>query len=174
MSSDEVLGEQKPVDEELEALRQADLLLNIVLLLFCAGAIAVTLQFPVFEKSYTTWPGLLPSLLLISLAAMAVQILVSVHLHQPRFRDLKGLFRRCRTGLRKTEFRRGLVMLGLLCVYACGMLSRLPYLASTSIFTFLSITAFRAAPWWLAALVAIFNSLSLYFIFGKLYQIPLP
>lgn len=173
MSSDD-LNAPSSAEEEVEALRQADLALNIFLLLFCAAAIAITLQFPVFEQRPTTWPGWLPLLLLIGLAGMAVQTLVSVHLREPRFRDLTAVYQRCWTGLWKAEFHRSLLILALMFLYVSYLFPRLPYLASTSIFVFASIMAFRAAPWWLAGLVAVINSFVLYFIFGRMYQIPLP
>ncbi|MBI4573901.1 MAG: tripartite tricarboxylate transporter TctB family protein [candidate division NC10 bacterium] len=159
--------------DEVRALRQGDLALLVALLLFCGIGIALTLQFPQFEERHT-WPGILPMVLFVGLILMAVWIFVGTHLREPAFRDVRSLCRRCREGLHKPEFHRGLLVLGLLGMYIFFLLPYLPYLASTTIFVFISIMAFRAAPWWLAALVSILNSATLYVVFGKLYRIPLP
>ena len=172
MSAELLEGHEPP--EDIEALRQADLVLNFVLVLFCAVGIAFTYQIPVFEQRPSTWPGWSPLVLFIGLIGMAIQILVTVHLRQPRYRDLGELYHRCLNGLWKPEFHRGLLILALMTVYVSFLLPRLPYLASTTIFVFGSIMVFRAAPWWLAGLVAVINSLTLYVIFAKMYKIPLP
>jgi hypothetical protein len=69
----------------------------------------------------------------------------------------------------------------MLCGYVL-LLSYLPsllpptysYVVSTAVFIVALLVAFKAAPLWLAGLVAVVTTGALYFIFGSFYRVPLP
>lgn len=121
--------------------------------------------------------------LLAGVVVMACGMLLFLYIPHPEFRNLSNLFRRSRKGLLNIgTFHRGLLTLAILFVYIFGLLSLLPsvlppsysYVLSTAVFIYTLITVFRAAPWWLAGLVAIVATAGLYIIFGELYRVPLP
>jgi hypothetical protein len=168
--------------QEIKKLRQADLVIIIVLLIVCVVWISLTLRIPQFDEKHT-WPGLLPMVLLAGIVVMACGMLLFIYIPHPEYRNLSNLFRQSWQGFLKIgPFHRGLLTLAILFVYIFGLLSVLPsvlppsysYVVSTAVFIYTLITVFRAASWWLAGLVAIVATASLYIIFGEFYRVPLP
>lgn len=161
--------------------RQADLIIFLALLVTCIGWLILTFRLP-FRDQFT-WPGFLPLLLLVGILSMIGAMLFYLYIPNREYRNLRNLGDRALQGLRNTKgvFYRGMLTVAILYAYVLlldHLPSRLPptysYIISTAAFIVGLLMAFKAAPPWLAGLVAIVTTGGLYFIFGSFYRVPLP
>lgn len=166
---------------DIEERRQADLIIFLALAAICTGWLFLTLRLPFRDKF--TWPGFLPLMLLIGILAMVGAMLFYLYIPNREYRNVRSLGKRAWQGLRGAtgQFYRGVLTVAMLYAYV-ALLAYLPsflpptysYVVSTAVFIVALLMAFKAAPPWLAGLMAVVTTGALYFIFGSFYRVPLP
>lgn len=173
--------QQNEKNQEVNKLRQADLVVFILLTVLCILWLIPTFKMP-FETELT-WPAILPLFLLGAILAMVGSTFVYLYIPNPEYRNLRDLFSRSLKGLRNIQGQFYRAFWTILILFGYWILLRylpnfLPavysYLIATPFFILVLVMTFRAAPTWLAALIALLSTVGLYFIFGVLYHVPLP
>src|SRR4030042_879284 len=153
--------QQDERNKEVNKLRQADLVVFILLTVLCILWLIPTFKMP-FETELT-WPAILPLFLLGAILAMVGSMFVYLYIPNPEYRNMPDLFARSLKGLRniRGQFYRAcwtiLILFGywILLRYLPNFLpAGYSYLIVTPFFILVLVMKFRAAPPWLAALVA--------------------
>jgi hypothetical protein len=165
----------------MEQRRQADLVIFLALAAICILWLVFTLRLPFREK--LTWPGFLPLFLLIGILSMIGAMLLYLYVPNSEYRNLRSLADRAWRGLRNTTgaFYRAVLTVAMLYGYVL-LLAYLPsvlppaysYVIATATFIVALLLAFKAAPLWLAGVMAVVTTAGLYVIFGSFYRVPLP
>lgn len=117
-------------------------------------------------------PGLVTGLLGTGLLGMAVMLLVRAH-RRPGARA--ALSREdVRSYLARTQTARFGIVLLLCTAYLLSLGRGIPYYVTTGAYLVVTMAVFRAASWWVIALVSGLATVGLSVVFNKIFLVPLP
>ncbi|MBM4349003.1 MAG: tripartite tricarboxylate transporter TctB family protein [Deltaproteobacteria bacterium] len=155
-------------------MARADFVTSIFLILFSLLIMIYTVfKFPRFQEwgGIYSNPGFVPFLLGFTLFLMSGYLII---------RSLKRqghLVRISREGLgiffRSTVVIKLFVCFGLFILYY-ALLGRIPFIINTALYLFSSIMIFGRGKWYIALIISAATSLAVYFIFIKVFLVPLP
>jgi hypothetical protein len=154
--------------------RRQDIYAGIILIVLALFVIVESWRMPREFLGFPAYagPGIVTGLLGIGLLGMAVTLVV----------------RACRrpgasTGISRADLqnylahpqtrRLGLV-LGLAVAYLLSLGRGIPYYVTTGAYLFITMAVFRAASWWVIALVSGLATTGLAVVFNKIFLVPLP
>ncbi len=154
-------------------MAKADFVTAILLILGSLYIMIATLFFPRFEEwgGIYTNPGFVPFLLAMTLMLMSLYLLI---------RSIRGQGHKIRLWqeaviqpIRTDRAHRFLICLGLFVAYYL-LLGLIPFWFDTILYLFVSILIFGKGRWIPALLVAIAASSTIYFLFFRVFLVPLP
>jgi putative tricarboxylic transport membrane protein len=135
--------------------------------------IYVLLDFPRFPEwgGLYSNPGFTPFLLGLTLLLMSLYLLM---------RSLKSQGQQIRTTMEAVNrfFRRQKVVRFLIClglfVFFYVLLGRIPFIIDTALYLFLSFLIFGKGRWFVALMIAVAGSFTVYIVFSRVFLVPLP
>jgi small-conductance mechanosensitive channel len=154
--------------------RRQDVYAAVILIVLALFVIVESMRMPREFLGFPAYagPGLVTALLGLGLLGMAVTLLVRA-LRRPGARitlsraDIRGYLDNPQTR------RLGLVLL--LCVaYLLSLGRGIPYSITTGAYLLITMAVFRAASWWVIALVSGLATTGLAVVFNKIFLVPLP
>ncbi len=155
-------------------MAKADFITSILLILASLFIMLYVLfgfpRYPEWGPLYSN-PGFTPFLLGLTLFLMSLYLLI---------RSLKNQGQQIRTTmeavnrfLRLQKVVRFLICLGLFILYY-ALLGRIPFIIDTGLYLFLSFLIFGRGRWFVALIIAVAGSLTVYLAFSRVFLVPLP
>jgi len=155
-------------------MAKADFVTSILLILVSLFIMEESyFRIPRFKEwgGFYATPGFTPFLLGTCLFLMSIYLWIRSlrrHGHQIRVTG-EGVIR----FFHSPKVIRFLICLGLFALYY-AFLGRIPFVLDTGIYLFLSILIYKGSRWFFALLIAGATSFAIYFIFTKVFLVPLP
>jgi hypothetical protein len=165
------ISREQTMDEKQMA--KADFITSIVMILAGIFILVATLYFPRFGEWGGIYanPGFTPFLLVLTLVGMYLYVLYrSLKRGGNQIRLTSEMIRRF---FQAALVKRYLLCLGLFVLYYV-LLGRIPFIADTSLYLFLSILIFGGGGWLKALVISVATSFAVYLIFLRIFLVPLP
>jgi hypothetical protein len=154
--------------------RRQDIYAGMILIVLALFVIVESWRMPREFLGFPAYagPGIVTGLLGIGLLGMAVTLVVRA-CRRPGART--GISRAdLQNYLTHPQTRRLGLVLGLAVAYLLSLGRGIPYYITTGAYLFITMAVFRAASWWVIALVSGLATTGLAVVFNKIFLVPLP
>jgi len=164
---------------EKKDLRKKDIIASLIMLVLGIFTLVESFRMIFFTNlpgvkdiGWFVAPGVFPFMLSVGLIIMSLIILSIAYRESGRmkfesWRKLSKYFRSKDTFIMMAE-------IGLLFFYVFILLTKLHFTLATISYLFLSMFIVKAASWFKIAIISVLVSLSITYLFGNLFKIPLP
>jgi hypothetical protein len=154
--------------------RRQDVYAAILLIAFSLLIIVGSWRMPREMLGFPSYagPGVVTGLLGLGLFGMAAALLVRALRRPGKRLGIPGA--EVRAYVSAPETRRLLIVLLLCSAYLLSLGRGIPYYVTTGCYLVLTMAVFRAASWWVIALVAGLATAGLAVVFNRIFLVPLP
>lgn len=164
---------------EKKDLREKDIIASLIILVVGIFVLVDSFRMIFFTNvpgvkdiGWFVAPGVFPFILSVGVIIMSVIMLSIAYRESGRikfesWRKFSKYFKSKDTFVMMAE-------IGLLFFYVFILLTKLRFILATILYLFLSMSIVKAASWFKIAIISVLVSLSIAYLFGNLFKIPLP
>ena len=161
------------------SLRKKDFITSVILVIFGTLVLVKSLQMILFvdlpgvkNVGWFVAPGVFPFFLSIAIITMGF-ILMAIGRKEGGGLNKKD-WQKIKDSLHSSKFLITVFEVLLLIFYIFVLLGRIDFVVATIIYLFSSMLMVKATSWYKVAIISVSISIGVYYVFGTLFNIPLP